>query len=287
MKSTTSKTKKRPAIAGLLAGLLISLLYATLAWAAPASETVFPAHVQQGALVYGRVPPGSRVVYNGRQLDVTDYGTVVLGIGRDASGVARVRVTPPDADESKVSIEIRPRDWPVERINGVPPKTVSPPPEIAARIAREQQKVTAARAHSNHGLGFAEHFIWPVRGRISGRFGNQRVYNGTPGSAHSGMDIAVATGTPVKAPAAGTVVLAEPDLYLTGGTILIDHGYGVGSNFLHLSKLDVAVGDTVAQGDIIGEVGATGRATGPHLHWGMTWFSTRIDPLLVLQRPNG
>ena len=263
------------------------LMCASLAWAEPAavdSEIVVPAHVQQGALVYARVPPDSRVTYDGRRLDVTDYGTVVFGIGRDASGNARLHVAPPRAAERVVDVEIRPRDWPIERVNGVPPKTVSPPPDIARRIAREQRKVTAARASTTHGLGFAEHFIWPVRGRISGRFGNQRVYNGTPGSAHSGMDIAVSKGTPVKAPAAGNVVLAEPDMYLTGGTILIDHGYGVGSNFLHLSKLNVAVGDTVTQGDIIGEVGATGRATGPHLHWGMTWFSTRIDPLLVLKR---
>ncbi|MES1946535.1 peptidase [Salinisphaera sp. C84B14] len=281
------KTAKSLSVHALVFWLL-GLLCLTFAWVEQlsAAEVVAPAHVQQGELVYARVPSGSRVSYEGRALDVTDYGTAVFGIGRDAAGVARLHVTPPGQAERVVEIEIRPRDWPIERINGVPPKTVSPPPEIARRIAREQKKVAAARADSSHGLGFAEHFVWPVRGRISGRFGNQRVYNGTPGSAHSGMDIAVPTGTPVKAPASGTVVLAEPDLYLTGGTVLIDHGYGVGSNFLHLSKLDVAVGDQVKQGEIIGEVGATGRATGPHLHWGMTWFSTRIDPLLVLQRGN-
>ncbi|MES1929857.1 metalloendopeptidase precursor [Salinisphaera dokdonensis CL-ES53] len=247
-------------------------------------EVVLPSQVQQGAMVIGKVPPGSRVVYDDRTLDVTDYGTIVFGIGRDASGSAVVEITPPGGTSRRAQVAIIPRDFPVERINGVPPKTVSPPAAVAKRIARERAQVTKARVTSNDGLGFAEHFIWPVRGRISGRFGNQRVYNGTPGSAHSGMDIAASRGTPVKAPAAGTVVLAEPDLYFTGGTILIDHGYGIGSNFLHLSQLDVAVGDTVAQGEVIGEVGATGRATGPHLHWGMTWFGTRIDPLLVLER---
>ncbi|MFC3106159.1 M23 family metallopeptidase [Salinisphaera aquimarina] len=247
----------------------------------------FPAHVQQGAMVIGRVPPGSRVQYNGRTLRVTDYGTVVLGIGRDAQGVASVRVTPPGESERLARISIRARDWPIERVDGVPPKTVSPPPAVARRIARERAEVSRARAHSNDGIGFAEHFIWPVKGRISGRFGNQRVYNGTPGSAHSGMDIAAATGTSVKAPAAGVVVLAEPDLYLTGGTVLIDHGHGIGSNFLHMSQLDVKVGDRVKQGDVIGKVGSTGRATGPHLHWGMTWYDVRIDPLLVLGRAGG
>lgn len=268
---------------------IVWLLTAFMALPVGAAEgdVVLPAHVQQGAMVIGKVPPRSRVVYDGRRLAVTDYGTIVFGIGRDAHGDARVEVTPPDSETRELSVAIRPRDWPLERISGVPPETVSPPPAVAQRIAREREQVARARATSNNGLGFAQDFVWPVRGRISGRFGNQRIYNGTPGSAHSGMDIAAASGTPVKAPAAGTVVLAEPDLYFTGGTILIDHGYGIGSNFLHLSRLDVAVGDIVAQGDIIGAVGSSGRATGPHLHWGMTWYSTRIDPLLVLQRTGG
>ena len=123
-----------------------------------------------------------------------------------------------------------------------------------------------------------------MQGRISGRFGNQRVYNGTPKSPHSGMDIAAPKGTPVRAPADGVITFVAPDLYLTGGTVLLDHGHGISSNFLHLSRIDVKVGDVVKQGDVIGAVGATGRATGPHLHWGMSWFDVRIDPLLVLER---
>lgn len=245
---------------------------------------VFPEHVQQGSMVIGRVPPGSQVTHAGRTLGVTDYGTVVFGIGREAEGESEVTVTPPGGSARTVGIRVTSRDFPVERINGVPPKTVSPPPEIAERIRREQAGVSQARTRDERITDFTEDFIWPVKGRISGRFGNQRIYNGTPGSAHSGMDIAAATGTPVKAPAGGIVTFADPDLYLTGGTVLLDHGYGISSNFLHLSKLDVKVGDRVAQGDVIGEVGATGRATGPHLHWGMNWFDTRIDPLLVLER---
>ena len=123
-----------------------------------------------------------------------------------------------------------------------------------------------------------------MQGRISGRFGNARAYNGIPKSPHSGMDIAVPKGTPVHAPASGVVTFVAPDLYLTGGTVLLDHGHGISSNFLHLSRIDVKVGDVVKQGDVIGAVGMTGRATGPHLHWGMSWFDVRIDPLLVLER---
>jgi murein DD-endopeptidase MepM/ murein hydrolase activator NlpD len=121
-----------------------------------------------------------------------------------------------------------------------------------------------------------------VQGRVSGVFGSQRIYNGTPKSPHSGLDVAAAQGTPVRAPAAGVVTLAEPDLYLTGGTVLLDHGHGVSSNFLHFSRIDVHVGQRVAQGDVLGLVGMTGRATGPHMHWGMSWFGVRVDPRLLL-----
>ncbi|MET4730387.1 murein DD-endopeptidase MepM/ murein hydrolase activator NlpD [Lysobacter enzymogenes] len=248
------------------------------------ARTVFPASVPQGSMVIGKVPPGSVVRYGGRTLRVTPYGSVVFGVGRDASGTLSVEIQPPGGAPQRAAITVTPRDFPTEYIQGVPPKTVNPPPEIAARIEREQAQVTAARVRDDERPDFAQPFQWPVQGRISGRFGNQRVYNGQKGSGHSGMDIAAPTGTPVKAPAAGVITFAAPDLYLTGGTVLLDHGHGVSSNFLHLSRIDVKVGDRIAQGQIVGAVGATGRATGPHLHWGMNWFDVRIDPLLVLER---
>ncbi len=256
--------------------------------ATPASaadrRVVFPARAYQGALVFGKVPTGSIVRYAGRVLRATPYGTVVLGIGRDETGPLRIDVQLPDGSSHPATIAVTPRDWPVERIDGVPPATVNPPPDIAARIEREQAMVTAARARDDERTDFVQRFAWPVEGRVSGRFGNQRVYNGTPKAPHSGMDIAAAEGTLVRAPAAGIVTFANADLYLTGGTVLLDHGHGVSSNFLHLSRIDVREGDRVDQGQVIGAVGATGRATGPHLHWGMNWFDVRIDPLLVLER---
>ncbi|MBP3985608.1 peptidoglycan DD-metalloendopeptidase family protein [Pseudoxanthomonas helianthi] len=262
---------------------------ATTATPAPAqtptdTRIVFPASVSQGALVIGKVPPGSKVTYANRTLRVSGYGSVVFGVGRDEQGPLKVEIVRPDGSAESASIAVTPRDWPVENVNGVPPKTVNPPPDIAERIKREQALVTAARERDDDRPDFAQPFIWPVQGRISGRFGNARVYNGQPGAGHSGMDIAAPNGTPVKAPAAGVVTFASPDLYLTGGTVLLDHGFGVSSNFLHLSRIDVKVGDRIAQGQVIGAVGATGRATGPHLHWGMNWFDVRIDPLLVLER---
>lgn len=242
-----------------------------------------PARVQQGALVIGQTDPAATVTYAGRTIRVAPSGRFVFGIGRDATGEAVVTIASPGFTPRERRIAIDPRDWPVERIDGVPPSTVDPPPAIAARIEREQAAVSAMRSRDDAREDFAQPFVWPVEGRISGRFGNQRVYNGSPKAPHSGMDIAAANGTPVKAPAAGIVTFAAPDLYLTGGTVLIDHGAGVSSNFLHLSRIDVKVGDHVEQGQVFAAVGATGRATGPHLHWGMNWFSTRVDPLLVLE----
>ena len=251
---------------------------------APEERVVFPASVSQGALVFGKVPSGSAVRYGERQLRTTAYGTVAFGVGRDEQGPLTLTVTTPSGRSEAVTITVTARDWPVEHVNGVPPKTVDPPPDIAERIKREQAQVTAARVRDDDRSDFALPFQWPVQGRISGRFGNARVYNGQPGAGHSGMDIAAPNGTPVKAPAGGVVTFAAPALYLTGGTLLLDHGHGISSNFLHLSRIDVKVGDRVEPGQVIGAVGATGRATGPHLHWGMNWFDTRIDPLLVLER---
>ena len=243
-----------------------------------------PTSVSQGARVIGNTHPAAIVEVGGRTLSVAPDGVFVFGVGRDEKGPLVVKIKQPATGWIEHRIAVTPRDWPIENIKGVPPKTVNPPPEIAARIEREQAQVSAARERDDPREDFAETFHWPVQGRISGRFGNARVYNGQAGAGHSGMDIAAPTGTPVKAPAGGVVTFAAPDLYLTGGTLLLDHGFGVSSNFLHLSRIDVKVGDRIEQGQVIAAVGSTGRSTGPHLHWGMNWFDTRIDPLLVLER---
>ena len=249
----------------------------------------FPTSVSQGALVIGTLPPGAHARYAGRDLSVTPDNHVVFGVGRDETGPIAVDIAERDGRHDRIEIVVTPRDWPVERIEGVPPATVEPPPDIALRIKKEQARVVAARQRDDARDDFLETFAWPVEGRISGRFGSQRVYvvNGkdVPKSPHPGMDIAVPQGTPVKAPASGVVTFADAGLYLTGGTVLIDHGRGVSSNFLHMSRIDVKVGDHVEQGQVIGAVGMTGRATGPHLHWGMNWFDVRLDPLLLVEPP--
>ena len=263
------------------------------AFASPASaaetSATFPASVSQGALVIGTLPPGAHARYGDRDLSITPDHHVVFGVGRDEAGPITVDVRERDGRHDRIEIAVTPRDWPVERIEGVPPATVEPPPDIAERIRKEQARVVAARLRNDARNDFLETFQWPVEGRISGRFGSQRVYvvkgKDVPKSPHPGMDIAVPQGTPVKAPASGIVTFADANLYLTGGTVLIDHGRGVSSNFLHMSRIDVKVGDHVEQGQVIGAVGMTGRATGPHLHWSVKWREARLDPQLLVQPP--
>jgi murein DD-endopeptidase MepM/ murein hydrolase activator NlpD len=240
-----------------------------------------PARVQQGALIVGHAEPGATVNFGARALRVGSDGIFVLGIGRDASAKAEVRVRYADDSVKTATIQVLARTYAIERVNGLPPQTVNPDPEIAARIAREQAAVSNARQRDDAREDFRNGFAKPAQGRISGVYGSQRIDNGVPKSPHYGMDIAVPTGTPIRAPAPGMVSFAEPDLFLTGGTVLIDHGFGLSSSFLHMSRLDVAVGDRIERGQTIGAVGATGRASGPHLHWGFNWFDERLDPALL------
>lgn len=254
-----------------------------------------PKSVVQGQLVIGRIMQSEEVTIRdipeenitGNDLPEVELkpaadGTVVFGIGRDETGMKRLMIKYQNGETTAFNILIKARQFNIEDIKGVPQDTVTPPPEIAARIEREQAEVVAARLRYDDRQDFATDFIWPVEGRISGVYGSQRIYNGTPKSWHSGLDVAAEQGAPIKAPAAGIITFAKPGLYLTGGTVLIDHGMGVSSNFLHLSQLDVKVGDRVEQGQVIGLVGMTGRATGPHMHWGMNWLKVRIDPQLLL-----
>ena len=267
-----------------MASLLATWLCLGLLSTAIASDrrTELPDTVSQGALVVGVTEPRSRVDYAGRSLRVDADGRFVFGVGRDERGPVRVAIRWFDGATETVNLKVTPRDWPVEHVTGVPPLTVDPPPEIAARIAREQAAVAAARARDDERSDFAGGFTWPLQGRISGRFGSARSYNGKPGTPHSGTDVAAIQGTAVQAPAAGVVSFAAADLYLTGGTILLDHGHGVSSVFLHLSRIDVKPGQRIAQGDVLGAVGATGRASGAHLHWGLNWFDERLDPALLV-----
>ena len=244
----------------------------------------------QGGLIWGTVPSGSRVTLDGETLDVLQAGTTIAGFGRNAAATAEL-VVEGGADVCRQTLQITPRQYAVQRVQGVPQKTVTPPPEQLERIRREQALVNAAKAQRLLRPDLLQAalagFQWPTVGPISGVYGSQRYYNGAAGNPHYGVDVAVPTGTAVLAPAAGVVTLAEPDLFYSGGTVILDHGFRFSSAFLHMSKVLVEVGEEVNSGDVIGEVGATGRATGPHLDWRMSWRKHRIDPqLLAPTMPN-
>ena len=237
---------------------------------------------QQGALMVGRAEPDAIITIGDHKLRLDpDTGVFAFGIDRDAPEAARLDVVCADGSRETHEFSVAAREYDIERIEGLPPQQVTPPPELLERIRRDGGLIRAARARDMAGPLFADGFIWPVVGRISGNYGNQRILNGEPRSPHLGVDIAAPAGTPVKAAADGEVSLAEDDLFYTGGTITIDHGHAVSTIYSHLAEVHVAIGDFVAQGQVIGAVGATGRATGPHLDWRLNWFQMRVDPLLA------
>lgn len=259
---------------------LPALLLGLMAFGAQAGEVgpyTLHGEWQQGSVLIGKTEPGTRVTFNGRALKVAPDGLFVFGLDRDEKDEAELRIKPPHGEEVVEHHAVEKRAWDVQPIEGLPPKLVNPPPETQARIKAESAKIGAVKQRDTDREDFATPFIWPVQGRISGVFGSQRILNGEPKAPHYGVDVAVPTGTAVVAPAGGVVALAERDFYFTGGTVIIDHGHGLQSILVHLSKLLVKPGEVVKQGQIVAESGMTGRATGPHLHWGLYWFNEHVD----------
>ncbi len=237
---------------------------------------------QQGGMVIGRTDPGSVVTYADRSVRVAPDGTFVIGFHRDEPAAVPLEVEHSDGSRTRRDLSVAPREYDIQRIDGLPPKKVTPPPERIARIKREAALVRAARVRDTDELWFAGGWIWPVQGRISGVFGSQRILNGQPRQPHFGIDIAAPEGKPFVAPADGVVSLVHDDMYFSGGTLMVDHGHGVQSTFLHAETIAVREGDVVRQGDVLGTVGATGRATGPHLDWRVNWFDKRLDAALLV-----
>ncbi len=266
-------------IRGFAAALLAMLVGAA---AAHARDISYSGALVQGGLVIASAPGAQSATVDGRAVTVAPDGTFVFGIHAEAKPEARLIVRYGDGFEEMHTLPVKRQIWKVERVDGLPPAMVNPPPAVQARIARENALIASARRDQAPETWFAGGFAWPVVGRISGVFGSRRILNGQPMSPHWGLDIAMPTGTPVVAPAPARVTLAESDLYYTGGTIILDHGYGVTSTYAHLSNVGVKVGQIVQLGEQIGAVGATGRVTGAHLHWTVNWFDVRIDPALVV-----
>ncbi|WP_299001815.1 M23 family metallopeptidase [uncultured Shewanella sp.] len=238
--------------------------------------------VQPGAVIRAKTTPGTQVFLNDKAIKVTPNGQFVFGFSRQPALSQSLRLVYPDGLSQRVPLTLKEREYQIQRVNGISQKIMKPDPKAQKRAAKDSADVKAARATFSADLGFTQDFIWPLTGRISGVYGSQRVYNGKPGTPHYGVDVAAKTGTPVVAPADGTISLSVKDMFYSGGTLIIDHGYGLSSSFLHLSKLYVKVGDKVKQGQPLGEVGATGRATGPHLDWRINWYQMRLDPTSIV-----
>jgi hypothetical protein len=264
-------------VKALVAALLLSLM----SEAASAGTVDLSGAMEQGGLVRGATEPGATVTLDGRAVRVAPDGKFIFGFGRDAPAHASLDLVLPDGTHAHRDLDMVQRQWDVRRIDGLPPQQVTPDPEIAARIARDKAEVDKARAVDSDALTFEMPLRWPALGPISGIYGSQSILNGQPRQPHYGVDVAAPPGTPVVAAASGTVSLAERDLYLTGGTVIIDHGYGLSTTYMHMSSVDVVPGQNVAAGDPIGKVGATGRVTGPHLDWRVNWYEVRLDAMLV------
>ncbi|HVU20368.1 MAG TPA: M23 family metallopeptidase [Rhizomicrobium sp.] len=240
----------------------------------------------QSSLVIGSVIGGAEsVAVDGSTVSVSSDGYFAFGLNYDQTKASTVVAKFSDKETVTRTVVPVVRKYDIQKVNGLPQKFVTPPPEVEARIKRENALVYEARTRDSASVAFTKPFGWPIKGIVSGTFGNQRIDNGTPMAPHFGVDIAAAKGTPIHAPADGVVSLAESDFYLTGGTTILDHGHGVSTVYLHQDELKVKVGDVVKRGDLIGLVGMKGRATGPHLHWGMNWFQMRLDPSLSAVTP--
>ena len=259
-------------------GLMLSLAVV----AADDDPLEFDGKLVQGGLLIGNAPEGSSVSVDGSPVMIDSEGRFLVAFAREQTEPSRVEVVLPSGERIERRLEPAPREFEIQRIDGLPQDQVTPPESVLARIRDDARQAGQARQRRDERSDWSGGFDWPLTGPITGVYGSQRILNGEPRNPHWGIDIAAPTGTSVRAPAAGIVTLAHPDMYFSGGTLFIDHGHGLVSAFLHLEAIHVEVGDRVDRGQHVAEVGATGRATGPHLDWRMNLGDVRIDPALLL-----
>ena len=251
---------------------------------APAAAYTLAGEIAPGGLLVGRARPGSVATFDGAPVRVSPEGVFVVALPPDAAGDKTLIVGEPGASPETRVLAIAPRHWDVQRIDGLPPRMVSPTPDDLVRIRRDAERIAAVKSLHTDTAFFLGGFVMPVDGPVTGVYGARRILNGEERQPHWGLDIAAPEGTPVGAAAAGIVALAEPDMYYTGGTVVLDHGLGVTTVYSHLKDVLVKEGEAVDRGHVLGRVGATGRATGAHLDWRANHFTTRLDPAL-LPRP--
>lgn len=263
-----------PAAAPLLFGLFSTQLLA---------NTVLSGEVEQGGLIVGKTLPSSVVYLNDKKIAISDEGKFVFGFGRDETNEHTLKIVSPGGKTEIKKLTPEKREYKIQRIEGIKKSIMQPDPKAVARSQKDSKQIREARKIYSDSVAFSQGFIAPIDGSITGVYGSQRVFNGVPKRPHFGLDYAGKTGDPVKAPADGEVLLYVPDMFYSGGTMIIDHGHGVSSTFLHLSDSYVKTGDFVKQGEVVAAVGSSGRATGPHLDWRINWFDVKIDPALVLR----
>lgn len=266
--------------------LICSFLMATEVQAAADFEVC--GDLRQGEFIMLKKMPekAQSILFDEREYPITKDGYAIIALGRDEKSKADLYLTAGDKAYGKLDFIVKQAVWDIQKINGVPQQKVTPDKSNDAEILREQKDVRRSLTVMQQGDFWRKGFIEPVKGRISGHFGNQRVFNGTPKSPHSGTDIAAPEGTPVKASGDGKVILSGKNYFYTGNMVIIDHGQGLQTIYAHLKEAKVKEGDNVKQGDIIGLVGKTGRATGPHLHWGASLNNVRFRPHSLLNIKN-
>jgi len=275
----TLHLRKRPfAICALLAAVFLHDVHAG---EFPVPGAVLNGDLTQGGLIVGTTESDSRVELDGKAVRVSKDGVFLLGFGRDAKPKWSLAITHPNGKVFESEIRIAAREYDIQRIDGLPPSKVTPSQRDLSRIQEDVRVIRKARTIDDPRTDFLETFDWPVLGVITGIYGSQRILNGEPRRPHFGIDIHATKGTAVKAPASGVVTVAHPDMFFSGATLVIDHGHGLSSAFLHLDEILVDEGDSVKKGDALATVGSSGRSTGAHLDWRINWFSQRLDPALI------
>ncbi|CAB1064064.1 Peptidase, M23/M37 family [Olavius sp. associated proteobacterium Delta 1] len=270
---------------GLISSITLFILtFSSVSWAL---HLRLPDRAYQGDLIVGKVEPKGTVFLKGKEQPVSDRGYFIIGVPRIQKTDLLISAIIGKNKVSKI-VRILAYKWKIQRIDGLPKRLVNPPPEALIRIKNDNQMVRKIRQSAIHPapLFLKDGFIPPLEGTITGVYGSQRILNGQPRSPHRGVDFVAAKGTPVVSPANGIVRLVAKDMYLMGNTLMIDHGLGLMSIFIHLDSISAGQGDRVQQGEIVARVGQTGRATGPHLHWGISVGSISIDPVRLLSKEN-
>jgi murein DD-endopeptidase MepM/ murein hydrolase activator NlpD len=264
--------------------ILISLVFLLITTSSFA--VTFDGKFIQGSFILGKTEPGSEVFIDKKKVKVTSDGFFVFGLGRDRKYDVVITLNK-DGNKQKIVKKIQKRKYNIQRIDGLEERKVTPPEEVYERIKRENKWINEARAIDSNLTFFTKKFTVPLENAIiSGVYGSQRILNGKPKWPHYGLDFAADEGTKIKAMLDGTVTLAKPDLFYTGGTLIFDHGHGVSTLYMHMKKILPKKGQKVKQGDVIGTVGSTGRVTGAHLDVRLNWFQTRLDPATVLNIKN-